>query len=90
MLLLLFLAVVTVDIKLVVLIDGVDIIVKLLVGLLIFAFHISGPHFVVFVDDDNGGVNSNLDLSVFLPSDTGDCGGVSNEGAYLIILLFLP
>ena len=66
--------------------EGDDSNVTLCVGLLLlfFASHISGPHFVaevVFCDDEekeDGGV------FIFLCIATGDCGGVSNDGAYLI------
>ena len=65
--------------------------VTLCVGLLLFlASHISGPHFVaeiLFGDDEDkegGGVRSNLDVAVRYFLATGDCGGVSNDGAYLI------
>jgi len=70
--------------------------VTLCVGLLFFlACHISGPHFVAEVvvgdneDKEDGGVRSNFDFKVFVVVifvclATGDCGGVSNDGAYLI------
>lgn len=65
--------------------------VTLCVGLLLFlASHISGPHFVaeiLFGDDEDkegGGVRSNFEVAVGCFLATGDCGGVSNDGAYLI------